>query len=108
MLSTFTLPSLPTQPSVHAAPLHAQITPHRDRLLPHWTRPPIDSLAQFATFLETQRRRPESLLFAVFDQSLVFDGGLAGSVEEDEVRVERLAGMAGIKCDAAHRKAELA
>ena len=97
----------PAQPSLHAGALHSQLVLHRDRLLLHWTRHPIDSLDEYATFLETQRRRPESLIFAVFDQSVVLDKPVAPG-GQDETRLERLAGMAGVKCDAAHRKAELA
>jgi hypothetical protein len=78
------------QPSLHARALYNLFTRHPQgyQYLPY-NLP--SSFAGFLTFLETRRREPGTLLFAVYDLGLQFEDG-----DESEERAERVAGIVGI------------
>lgn len=76
-------------------------------MLHHLPYPPVDTLAQWCTVMETTRRQPGTLLFAIFDQSLVFDEPSADGGRED-TRIERLAGITGVhRSDDVNRLSEI-
>lgn len=79
---------------MHAAAFHKGLISD-PVMLHHLPYPPVDSLAQWCTVMETTRRQPGTLLFAIFDQSLVFDSPPAEGGRE-ETRIERLAGITGV------------
>ncbi|GAA6061920.1 hypothetical protein JCM10212_000545 [Sporobolomyces blumeae] len=109
---------VPLIPSIHGKRLYDLFSAHPESYayLPYG---PFDSFAAFLTKLELARRDPATLLYAVFDQSLILESERQGDEDDDvETRirheetngrrgedgttergeeVERLAGIVGFK-----------
>ncbi|GAA5890347.1 hypothetical protein JCM8208_002787 [Rhodotorula glutinis] len=96
---------VPLIPSLHGPRLHKLYTAHPEGFL-YLPYGPFPSYPAFLTFLEERRREPGTLLFAVYDLGLDFDG--AGEGEEEELRKERIAGIVGVlKSTPANRMTEI-
>lgn len=81
--------------------------PAAPRFQRHLPYPPVDSLAQWCRVMETCRRQPGTLLFAIFDQSLTFDTPPPAGTPDSQ-RLERLAGISGVhKSDDTNRLSEI-
>ncbi|SGY28906.1 BQ5605_C002g00983 [Microbotryum silenes-dioicae] len=98
---------VPLVPSLHAQILFPLFSSHPSmmRYLPYT----YTTLESFLTFLEERRRDPGTLLWVVYDLSLILDGKEGGAeVVVDKENRERIAGMVGLlKCNDENRWGEV-